>query len=90
MTNLTKCFSSASFFLSIFVECWNCEIGFRVGHNSFIGLTMSDLSTQNCVALSDKHHTLFKIKYINNSLQISNSAFGYCFYRFKKKTDSNF
>ena len=35
MTNLAKCFNSASFFQSIFVERWICAVGFRVRHNVF-------------------------------------------------------
>jgi len=35
MTNLAKSFNSASFFLSIFVERWNCAVGFRVRHNGW-------------------------------------------------------
>lgn len=39
--------------------------------NLFIGLTMSDLSTQNWGALYYKRQTLFHIKYIKNPLQIT-------------------
>jgi hypothetical protein len=45
--------------------------------NSLIGLTKSDLSPLNWVALSDKRHTLFQFKYINKSLQISKSTYTY-------------
>jgi hypothetical protein len=46
MTNLAKCFNSASFFLSIFVERWICAVGFRVRHNVLGLCEVADFKAQ--------------------------------------------